>query len=159
MEYRYQHGTEVHTVLITERPEGYEVCVGERRYLVRAREVNNCLLDFWVDGRFRQAHHAEQDNERWLNLYGNVYHATRVRHRRKEHHAGESTNTLAATMPGQIISVLVSEGDEVERGQLLALMEAMKMELRVTAPHDGTVARVLVTEGEAVERGQTLIML
>jgi biotin carboxyl carrier protein len=59
-------------------------------------------------------------------------------------------------MPGQVIAVPVAAGDAVSRGQTLIVLEAMKMELRVAAPHDGTVEKVLVSVGEVVERGQPL---
>jgi methylmalonyl-CoA carboxyltransferase 1.3S subunit len=51
----------------------------------------------------------------------------------------------------------VSEGDTVERGQTLVILEAMKMELRVTAPEAGRVKRLLVQMGDVVERGQALV--
>ena len=68
-------------------------------------------------------------------------------------HAGD----LTASMPGQVIDVLVAEGDPVEKGQTLILLEAMKMEMRMKAPYNGTVRRVLCKIGDAVERGQLLV--
>lgn len=62
-------------------------------------------------------------------------------------------------MPGLVRSVLVREGDSVEKGQALVLLEAMKMEIRVAAPHAGKVIEVLVAAGETVDRGQRLIEL
>jgi biotin carboxyl carrier protein len=62
-------------------------------------------------------------------------------------------------MPGLVRGVLVKAGDSVERGQALVLLEAMKMEIRVSAPHAGKVAKVLVSPGETVDRGQRLIEL
>ena len=67
--------------------------------------------------------------------------------------------TLEAAMPGLVRGVLVKAGDSVERGQALVLLEAMKMEIRVSAPHAGKVAKVLVSPGETVDRGQRLIEL
>ncbi len=67
--------------------------------------------------------------------------------------------TLEAAMPGQVRAVLVEAGDAVEKGQALALLEAMKMEIRVAAPHAGRVAKVLITAGQVVERGQRLFEL
>jgi biotin carboxyl carrier protein len=157
MEYRYKRGDESYTVQVTEQGGHFEVAIGERYYRVRAREVGPSLLEMWVDGEFHIARHAEQGQERWLSLGGATYHLERVQSRRKRHHAGEGKDALEATMPGQVVQVLVNAGDAVERGQLLILLEAMKMELRVTAPHDGTVAQVLVGEGDAVERGATLL--
>ncbi|MBK8035170.1 MAG: acetyl-CoA carboxylase biotin carboxyl carrier protein subunit [Chloroflexi bacterium] len=59
-------------------------------------------------------------------------------------------------MPGQVRELLAAEGDAVERGQPILLLEAMKMEIRVTAPIAGTVKRLLVKAGDVVERGQRL---
>jgi biotin carboxyl carrier protein len=59
-------------------------------------------------------------------------------------------------MPGQVRAVLVNVGDSVEKGQALALLEAMKMEIKIAAPHAGKVAQVLVQVGQVVERGQQL---
>jgi acetyl-CoA carboxylase biotin carboxylase subunit len=68
-------------------------------------------------------------------------------------------DSLEAAMPGQVREVLVKEGDSVEQGQTLALLEAMKMEIRVAAPHPGKVVRVLIQTGQVVERGQQLFEL
>jgi biotin carboxyl carrier protein len=65
---------------------------------------------------------------------------------------------LIAQMPGQVTAVLVKAGDETTRGQTLLILEAMKMEIRVTAPADGRVQQVLVQSGEVVERGQRLVL-
>lgn len=157
MEYRYRVRDEEHTVRVIERPEGFEVIVGERHYSVQAHEVDSSTLDLWVNGQFMRARHAEQATDRWLALNGEVFQATRLVKRRKPRQEGSGMDTLAATMPGQIVSVHVAAGETVEQGQLLLLMEAMKMELRVAAPHAGTVARLLVSPGDAVERGQTLV--
>jgi biotin carboxyl carrier protein len=67
--------------------------------------------------------------------------------------------SLEAQMPGMVRRVLVGVGERVARGQVLVLMEAMKMEIRVSAPHAGTVEKILVSEGQAVERGQALVEL
>ncbi len=68
-------------------------------------------------------------------------------------------HNLDAAMPGLVTGVLVTEGETVARGQALVLLEAMKMEIRVTAPRDGRIARLLCSVGQVVERGQTLIEL
>ena len=61
-------------------------------------------------------------------------------------------------MPGQVTVVLVKAGDETTRGQTLLILEAMKMEIRVTAPADGHVQQVMVQSGDVVERGQHLVL-
>jgi acetyl/propionyl-CoA carboxylase alpha subunit len=64
-----------------------------------------------------------------------------------------------APVPGTVTDVLVRAGDPVEAGTTLVLLEAMKMEHRITAPSDGTVARVLVAAGDRVDAHQLLVEL
>jgi biotin carboxyl carrier protein len=59
-------------------------------------------------------------------------------------------------MPGKIIQVLVGEGETVAEGQRLVVMEAMKMEFTIKAPHDGRVTRLPVRVGQLVEAGTIL---
>jgi len=63
---------------------------------------------------------------------------------------------IDAPMPGIVLSVHASAGQHVHRGELVAIVEAMKMELRVEAPADGVVTAVLARPGEQVKRGQRL---
>lgn len=64
-----------------------------------------------------------------------------------------------APMPGNILDVKVSNGASVKAGQVLVILEAMKMENEIVAPQDGTVASVNVNKGDTVEAGQTIITL
>ena len=67
--------------------------------------------------------------------------------------AGES---ITSPMPGNILAVNVAAGDMVKKGQVLMILEAMKMENEIMAPHDGKVTAVAVTKGAAVESGALL---
>ena len=67
--------------------------------------------------------------------------------------AGES---ITSPMPGNILAVNVAAGDTVKKGQVLMILEAMKMENEIMAPHDGKVTAVAVTKGAAVESGALL---
>ena len=69
---------------------------------------------------------------------------------------GESVN---APMPGNILKVNVSVGQTVKEGDLLVVLEAMKMENEIFAPKSGTVAQVLVQKGSTVDTGATMVVL
>jgi biotin carboxyl carrier protein len=62
-------------------------------------------------------------------------------------------------MPGTVIVVHVDEGAEVVAGQIVVVLEAMKMENTVAAPSAGRVAKVLVQRGQQVQRSETLVEL
>ena len=64
---------------------------------------------------------------------------------------------LKAPMPGLVISILVSEGQEISQGDVLVILESMKMQNELKSPRDGIVSRVRVDEGDSVDRKQTLL--
>jgi len=66
---------------------------------------------------------------------------------------------IVSPMPGKVIKVNVSEGDTVTKGQVLLVVEAMKMENNILAPQDGNVAKLLVKQGDMVDGSATLIHL
>ena len=67
--------------------------------------------------------------------------------------------TVSAPMPGNILKVAVSQGQTVKEGDLLVVLEAMKMENEIFAPKSGTVAQVLVSKGSSVDTGATMVVL
>lgn len=70
-----------------------------------------------------------------------------------------AAKSAVAPMAGKIISLLVKEGDEVQRGQALLVLEAMKLENDILAPQDGKVEKVLVQVGKSVETGDELVVI
>ena len=70
--------------------------------------------------------------------------------------AGEAVN---APMPGNILKVNVQNGQAVKAGQVLVVLEAMKMENEIMAPKDGTVTQVLVSKGSTVDTGAPLVVI
>ncbi len=67
--------------------------------------------------------------------------------------------TVAAPMPGKILGIKASVGQAVKKGEVLVILEAMKMENEIVAPEDGTVASINVANGDSVEAGATIATL
>ncbi|MDX1664674.1 MAG: biotin/lipoyl-containing protein [Candidatus Promineifilaceae bacterium] len=72
--------------------------------------------------------------------------------------AGGDT-AIRSPMPGLVLDVLVEEGEEVESGEKVVILESMKMENELRASRDGVVLRVLVEKGASVEKDQELVVL
>ncbi len=77
-------------------------------------------------------------------------------HRASEH---KGPQDVSAPMPGKVVKVLVDEGDEVQDGQGLLVIEAMKMQNELRSPRAGRVERIYATEGAGVETGAPLVRL
>ena len=67
--------------------------------------------------------------------------------------------TVASPMPGKILAIKANAGQAVKKGEVVMILEAMKMENEITAPEDGTVASINVAVGDSVESGDTLASL
>jgi biotin carboxyl carrier protein len=73
--------------------------------------------------------------------------------------AAEEAGAVTAIMPGKIIRVLVKEGDEVQEGDVVCVLEAMKMENELRASKSGVVKEVTVEPGSDVEMGEVLVVV
>jgi acetyl-CoA/propionyl-CoA carboxylase biotin carboxyl carrier protein len=86
--------------------------------------------------------------------------ARRRRERGSGHaHHGEARDAVVSPMQGTVLSVEVVEGDQVEAGQVVCVVEAMKMENEITAPRSGTISSLSVAVGEPVTSGQVICVL
>lgn len=70
----------------------------------------------------------------------------------------QKADDIKAPMPGLVLNILVSPGNQVKKGDKLLVLEAMKMENIIKATGDGTVARILVDKGQAVDKNQKLVI-
>ena len=73
--------------------------------------------------------------------------------------APAGATTVEAPMPGKILNIKVSEGQAVKFGEVVVIMEAMKMGTEIVAPADGTVSKILVKAGDSVDTGAALVAL
>jgi propionyl-CoA carboxylase alpha chain len=129
---------------------------GDQHLLVRERTADGVTLE--IDGR-RRSFALVQDGPRW-HVQGpdgdvQLTEMPRFPDRGLETPAGG----LVAPMPGKVVDVLVQPGAKVQAGDLLLLLEAMKMEHRITAPMAGLITDVRVHPGEQVANGALLIVL
>ncbi len=140
--------------------DGFQVQVDEQYHQLRVLERDQGHLLFELDGRQQRIHWAREGRRIWLHLDGHSYELEKSAGTSAAGAALQSGESiLRAPMPGQVRELMVSAGDQVELGELLMMLEAMKMEIRIQAPRAGVVARVSVAAGASVEKDQILVEL
>lgn len=117
-----------------------------------------------VDGRSHEGYAAQGEDNWQVLLRGRLYPVTVEDEREKRLRSAASGGVietgefhLRAPMPGLVVTILVEEGQTVKRGQVLLILESMKMQNELKSPRDGTIGRVRVKAGETVEQKQTLL--
>ena len=140
------------------------VTVDEKQYTVDARWTQTDLMSLIIDGRSYQVDiHSEKDSHEVL-VEGDIFEFELYDERKALLKAAgslgaEGVQEIKSSMPGKIVKLLVEEGAEVEQGDGLVVVEAMKMENEIKSPKAGVVTRIGVAEGEAVESGALLVVV
>lgn len=143
----------------------FELKAGEKSYKIAWKNVkaNKVELDF--DGQVSNVYLAK-------NAYGQVNASLNGFYFQlkdpgslpqmdfyESQHEGDAANVLKSPMPGKLIKVNVKVGEEVKKGQILLIVEAMKMENNIVAPRDGQVEEVFAQEGDSVDSSKVLLSL
>ncbi|GMU64021.1 MAG: acetyl-CoA carboxylase biotin carboxyl carrier protein subunit [Acidobacteriota bacterium] len=158
--------TDGRTERVTVERDGalYRVSIGERRYEVEARALGSFVKSLLVDGASHETAVFRKAERRWSvgwrGRSSEVEILDPLEHLAEQAHgeAGrQGRQVVHAYMPGRVVSVAVAEGDAIESGASLLVLEAMKMQNEIRAEHSGTVRKVHVAPGQAVEGGDPLV--
>lgn len=162
----------------------YITTIGEREFLVEILANNQVSVDgvvyhvdfqsvggqpvftMLVDGKSYEAHIYQEEDLWHVLLRGSRYIANvederekRLRAESESHAAVKGEHILKAPMPGLVVKIPVKDGEEVEKGDVLLILESMKMQNELKAPRAGTIRRIRVSEGDNVEHKEALLGL
>ena len=116
-------------------------------------------IDFDAGGRRHRLHVLTAGDQVWVQGPDGDVALTAMPRFPDTERGGAVAGGLVAPMPGTVLAVRVAPGDTVAAGQLLVIVEAMKMEHRITAPKAGTVTEVRARPGDQVSGGDLLAVL
>ncbi len=135
------------------------VKIDDKIYKAKICRRDEHILQLHINDKNYQIVFAERGDERFLAVNGRNYVLKRLaeqKERRGAIHA-HATQDLTAPMPGKIMRVFAKDGDVVEVGQALLILEAMKMEHTIKAHRAGVVTGLSLKEGDQVQLGQALL--
>ncbi len=153
-----QHNHTLHTLELTREGDWWTLTTAAgdslRVQVVRQEKGQLTLRLAQPEGGYRTVRAALSPNGKqiWVTIEGRTWVLTQSAGKPRGGAGEQSAGELRAPMPGQVRAVEVAEGDQVEKGQTLLVLEAMKMEIRIQAPHAGQVTRLPVHAGQTVER-------
>lgn len=148
-------------------PDRYQIYIDGRHFDVDARAVSDTTLSMIVNNEaFNIESERDPNGGDNLLLRGHVFHVEvldlrRMRLRKAQQAVGgpDGPVEITAPMPGKIVAVHVRDGQEVQEGQGLVVVEAMKMENELRAPKAGVVRNLRAQEGSAVDGGTVLCVV
>jgi len=158
MHFRYQSGQQLSDITLERAGDGYQAVIDGQTYAVEVIDQQPGILSLRISGRPMTFYWAQDGSRKWISQGGCTYWLDPPA-QRGSHPSGEvdGNTTVRSPMPAQVRAVQVVSGDLVERGQVLMLLEAMKMEIQIKAPTAGTVKKLLAEAGQTVDRDQTLV--
>jgi len=146
-------------VEITSSGRAYSVSLDDRLGQVELVEADQGRMLLLIDGRRVVAYVSPDRSSVWVTTGGRTFRLKKSITAARSAASHDASSELAAPMPGQVRAVNVNAGDAVTKGQVLMVLEAMKMEIRLHAPFDGQISSVEAGVGQTVEREQLLIRL
>ena len=142
----------------SQRDGSFVMHCGERSHTVSIHGVDDTTIDLAIDHQ-RLSLTVFQDGDVFIVHGPTGEVSVKELPRYPSPGLADFKGGLFAPMPGKVLATEISAGDAVKEGQILVVLEAMKMEHRITAPIDGTVKELNVTEGDQVDNGQILVVL
>ena len=146
----------------TQRGNDYETQVNGQATRIQLLSEEEGAVTLLVNGLPLHVHVVHDGQRSLAAINGHVYEFSRAGEKKgasRQREVGRLSPEIRSPMPGKILDVRVTTGDTVTAGQVLVLLEAMKMENALTAEGAGHVKKIHVATGDLVELGQLLVEL
>jgi len=155
-------GDTAHEIVVTRLDAAYVVTLDGVEHVVDARKLEADFYSILYEGKSYEVS-VESVGASYVVRHGAHEQAVELadasRRGRDDLHRRTGTQHVDSVMPGKVVRVLVAAGDDVQAGQGLVVVEAMKMENEIGAPRAGRVKSVEVSPGQNVETGARLVVL
>ena len=162
MEYTFNFLEKTHKINLEKADDLFKVIINdEQEYNVSDVEVESNLITFKADDKIYNIYYFSDKDKTHLSIDGENYILEFEKDISTKSKSGKQQkgNSVSSPMPGLLVKVPVSVGDEVKSGETLAIVEAMKMQNELPSPRDGIVKKINGKEGEQVDALQVIVEL
>ena len=155
----YEHENHVYNVSIERRKKHHFITYNNTEYTVEANEIKPGYLKIHLGDRVIKCVVTEGEKDKFVFIDGNVFKVKNVELTGRKKTKKKEEGDLSSPISGKIVSVKVKNGDIVKKGDVLMVIEAMKMEYLIRAPYNGKVKNVNLKEKDQIEIGQDTVEL
>jgi biotin carboxyl carrier protein len=164
MEFEYTIGKKVYKVSIDLKEECYKINLDDQDFQVNCSSISPHCFSMLIGDKVHTVYIVDDAAGKYISLKGAHYLVKEVEQKEKTKLGSPadmpfSDGLISVPMPGKIVKILVKEGEEVEQGQSLLILESMKMENSIASPFRGKVLKVNIGIGELAQPGESIIEL
>ena len=153
----YEHENHVYNVTIEHREKHYYITYDNTEYKVEAEEINPGQIKIKIGDRIIKAIITEGEKEKYIFIDGEVYKVKPIELSGTKKIYKKDEGDLFSPISGKVINVKIKKGDIVKKGDILMIIEAMKMEYLIRAPYNGKIINVMFKEKDQIEIGQNTV--
>ena len=153
----YEHENHVYNVTVERRKDQYFVTYDNTEYKVEADEVKPGHLKIKLGERVIKCVITKGDKDKFVFVEGDVFKVRNIELTGAKKTKKKDEGNLNSPISGKVVSIKVKDGDKVKKGDVLMIIEAMKMEYLIRAPYNGKVKKVNFKEKDQIEIGQNTV--
>ena len=157
MRLKYDFLDTEHDVELLQRSPSLKLKVGEQSLSVRSLHTNKNPQKFVIGDREHDIFVARDGDKIFIHAYGESWEVRAINAIDAATLGRGSTNAVLAPMPGTVVQVHVKAGEDVTEGQILIVIESMKLQTSIVAERDGAIAEVLFATDESFNKGAELM--
>lgn len=153
----YEHENHVYNVTVERRKDQYFVTYDNTEYKVEADEIKPGHLKIKLGDRVIKCVITKGDKDKFVFVDGDVFKVRNIELTGEKKIKKKEEGNLNSPISGKVVSIKVKDGDKVKKGDVLMIIEAMKMEYLIRAPYNGKVKKVNFKEKDQIEIGQNTV--
>ena len=152
----YEHNSHVYNIEVERKKNQYFVTYNNNLYTVEAHEIKPGYLKIRLGDRIIKCVISENGDNRFVFIDGDVFRVKRIQltgMKKSSRKEGDLTSPIS----GRVVRVKTKKGDIVKKGDVLMVIESMKMEYLIRAPYDGRIKRINFRENDQIDMGEITV--